>query len=447
MSQQPEKPGGVQWYTVSLSSVRRVVTLLAVVSGLIGGFLLLQRWEHRELRERAEAAIAEATDLTRRVERRGDYEQIRIEHFSAWEELEVARSEVADERYREALERAQRSLEELREVLQIDQGPQEGKGRFVSVQGGVEYRRGERGAWKRARTATTALNPGDWVKTSSDGTAEIRLPDGSKYVLRRNTMVRLGSSRNLLTGTEVPVTDIAFGWVDINTSRRSSKVKTPKAEAEVRKNSKGQVEFHPEQGSGRLAVFEGSGEIVSQGGQTRQVGALQQVEQIGDLLSAPKPLPSQPQLAPAGRRPAGRPRHRAQPRLAWTAVDRLRPLRPQRLPQPDVRPNIISEDNRRKTSAKLGLRGEGIFYWQVAAIDRDGVPGSLERAPVLPGRGARARRRHRRHDPAGARDRRSPGLRQPGDRQRPDRGGGDGDDQRRAGFGPGRRLVLARRSR
>lgn len=373
MSQQPEKPGGVQWYTVSLSSVRRVVTLLAVVSGLIGGFLLLQRWEHRELRERAEAAIAEATDLTRRVERRGDYEQIRIEHFSAWEELEVARSEVADERYREALERAQRSLEELREVLQIDQGPQEGKGRFVSVQGGVEYRRGERGAWKRARRQDS-LNPGDWVKTSSDGTAEIRLPDGSKYVLRRNTMVRLGSSRNLLTGTEVPVTDIAFGWVDINTSRRSSKVKTPKAEAEVRKNSKGQVEFHPEQGSGRLAVFEGSGEIVSQGGQTRQVGALQQVEQIGDLLSAPKPLPSQPKpLRPADDQQVDLAERSLE--LVWAAVPGSFRYALQISRSPLFEPNIISEDNRRKTSAKLGLKGEGIYYWQVAAIDRDGSRG------------------------------------------------------------------------
>ncbi len=373
MSQNPEVPGGVQWYTVSLSSVRRVVSFFAVALGLIVGFLLLQRWEARGLKERAETVIAEATDLTRRVERRDDYEQIRIEHFAAWEDLEVARSELADERYRSALERAQRSLDELRDVLQIDQGPQEGKSRFVSVQGGVEYRRGERGAWKRARSADS-LNPGDWVKTASDGTAEIRLPDGSKYVLRRNTMVRLGTSRNLLTGSEVPVTDIAFGWVDINTSRRSSKVKTPKSQAEVRKNSKGQVEFHPEQGSGRLAVFEGSGEIVSEGGQTREVGALQQVEQIGDLLSAPKPLPGKPQpLRPANDQQIDLADRTLE--LAWGAVPGTHRYALQISRSPLFEPKIISDDNRRKTSAKLGLKGEGIYYWQVAAIDRQGARG------------------------------------------------------------------------
>ena len=41
-------------------AVRRVVTFFAVVLGLIGGFLLLQRWEARGLKERAETAIAEA---------------------------------------------------------------------------------------------------------------------------------------------------------------------------------------------------------------------------------------------------------------------------------------------------------------------------------------------------------------------------------------------------
>ena len=373
MSQPPEKTTGVQWYTVSVSSFRRLATFVAVVSGLIVGFLILQRWEHRRLKERAETAITEAADLTRRVERRDDYEQIRIEHFSAWESLEAARTELDAERYRSALERARRTVDELQEVLQISQGPQEGKSRFVSVQGGVEYRRGERGAWKRARSRDF-LNPGDWVRTSSDGTAEIRLPDGSKYVLRRNTMVRLDSSRNLLTGNEVPVTNIAFGWIDINTSRRASKVKTPHSEAEVRKDSKAEVEFNPEQGSGRLAMFEGSGEIVAPSGQTREVKALQQVEQVGDLLSAPKPLPGQPRpLRPANDQEVDLASRSLE--IAWDAVGDAYRYALQISRSPLFEPKIISDDNRRKTTARLGLKGEGIFYWQVAAIDRQGSRG------------------------------------------------------------------------
>jgi hypothetical protein len=373
LSQPHEKTTGVQWYTVSVSSFRRVITLLMIVSGLIGGFLLLQRWQHRTLRERAEATIAEARDLTRRAERRSDYEQIRIEHFAAWENLEVAREELAAEHYRTALERAQRGLEELQEVLQIAHGPQEGKSRFVSVQGGVEYRRGERGAWRRARSRDS-LNPGDWVKTSSDGTAEIRLPDGSKYVLRRNTMVRLDLSRNLLTGSEEQVTDIAFGWIDINTSRRSNKVKTPHAEANVRRDSKAEVEFNPDQGSGRLAMFEGSGEIVAPSGQTRQLRALQQVEQVGDLLSQPKPLPGQPRpMRPANDQEVDLSQGALV--LAWSAVSGAYRYALQISRSPLFEPKIISDDNRRKTSAKLGLQGEGIFYWQVAAFDREGARG------------------------------------------------------------------------
>lgn len=381
MAQQASRPLAVQWYSISLSSVRRVAVLLVIVSGLIGGSLLYQRWEHLSLRDRTESTIQKATDLTRRVERRDAFEQIRIEHSAAWEDLEVARSEFAAERYRPALERAERSLTKLQSVLHIGQGPQAGRSRFVSIQGGVEYRRGERGAWKRARSHDV-LNPGDWVKTSPDGTAEIRLPDRSKYVLRRNSMIRLGVSRNLLTSTEEPDTRVEFGWVDVNTSRRPSKVTTPKSQARVRMDSEAQISFDPDQGASRIATYRGSAEVVASNGQTRELGALQQVEQVGDLLSAPKAIPDRPKLLqPTDDQQidlASR-----QLSLTWSPDQGAYRYNLQVSRSPLFAPNIVADDNRRKTSAKLGLRGEGIFYWQVAAIDREGAKGPWSEPQAL----------------------------------------------------------------
>ena len=37
---------------------------------------------------------------------------------------------------------------------------------------------------------------------------------------------------------------------------------------------------------------------------------------------------------------------------------------------------LIADDERTKPSARLGLRGEGVFYWQVAAIDSEGARGA-----------------------------------------------------------------------
>ena len=180
------------WYSISVSSLRRGLTLLGLVLTLIGSALVYQQWEQHTRRDRAVRAIEEARLLTDELEERDDFDQIRIEHHIAWEDLEDAEAEFEAERYGPALTRARAAVRELDSIFDLGQTSSERKSRFLSVQGGVEYRRGERGTWTRART-NDSLNPGDWVKTSNDGTAEIRFPDGSTYVLRHDTLVHLGS--------------------------------------------------------------------------------------------------------------------------------------------------------------------------------------------------------------------------------------------------------------
>ncbi|MCP4740237.1 MAG: hypothetical protein GY873_39225, partial [Bosea sp.] len=183
----------------------------------------------RTRRDRAERAISEASELAADLESRDDYDQKRIEHHIAWEDLADARTAFEAERYLTALDRARSAQRELDSIFELGQNNLERKSRFLSVQGGVEYRRGERGAWVKART-NDSLNAGDWVKTSDNGTAEIRFPDGSTYVLRHDTLVHLGADIGSTAGNE-PVANIQFGWVEFNTAQGGSKVKTPKSEA------------------------------------------------------------------------------------------------------------------------------------------------------------------------------------------------------------------------
>jgi hypothetical protein len=364
----------VQWYSISVTSVRRVAGLLGLAAALVGGSLLLQRWEHRSLRDRAEAVISEATDLARRLESRVDFEQVRIEHFGAWQDLEAAHADFAAENYGAALDRAERSLRSFRQIHNAEASDEGGELRFANVQGGVEYRRGEHGAWRRARN-NDVLSHGDWVRTSADGTAEIHFSDGAIYVVRTNTMVRLDERRNVLTGNDERVTDISFGWVDINNTRSASKVTTPKSEAKVRQDSEAEIVFDPDQGAGRISTFKGSAEIASSNGQTRELGARQQVEQIGDLLTAPKQLPGQPQLLqPRDNQTVALESGEVQ--LAWSPVAGSVRYVLNVSRSPLFASNLIAEDDRRKTSARLGVRDEGLFYWQVAAVDREGDRGA-----------------------------------------------------------------------
>ena len=264
---------------------------------------------------------------------------------------------------------------ELDSIFELGQESSERKSRFLSVQGGVEYRRGERGAWNKART-NDSLNPGDWVKTSDSGTAEIRFPDGSTYVLRYNTLVHLGSDFDSTTGGD-PVANIEFGWVEFNTAQGgSSRVKTPKSEAILEGDTEVTISYDPNRAEGHYTTFSGGTRVTSASGQIQEMVALQKVDQQGDLLSPPRPVPPSPQLSGPTNGQEIDFDSQKELRLAWDRVSEA-PRYALNVSRSQIfASNIIEDDNRRKTSARVGIRGEGIFYWRVAAYDREGALGA-----------------------------------------------------------------------
>ena len=364
------------WYSVSVESVRRTLTLLLVVIGAIGGALAYQQWETRTKAQRAETKLGEAASLARQIEDRSDYRQVRKEFFSAWENLDAGQQAFEEARFGPALNLAEDSYRELRKILDRKQGKLEEQGTFLRVQGNVEYRRGERGAWKRAGE-NDLLNPGDWVKTSAGASATVRFADGSEYTLRANTMVHLSSQTNRF-GRNEQVAEMAFGWVELSTETNTGRVKTPKSEAQIRSSSEAMVSFDRERNESRFAAYEGGMEVTSESGQTQSLGALQQVTQIGDLLSAPSSLPGKPRLAfPPNERPFEI--SSKEIRLSWRAVPGASRYALQVSRNRLFASLIIDDQERNKTSARLGLRGEGNFFWQVAAVAADGSRGPWSR--------------------------------------------------------------------
>lgn len=369
---QADKKNDRDWYSVSYESVRRTIVLLLVVVGSIGGAFAYQQWENRTKADRATARLAETTNLSRQIEDRADYEQLRREFFKAWEDMDAGKQALEETRYDEALDLGNAAYSVMRSILDREEGEAERQGRFLSVQGNVEYRRGERGAWKRA-AENDLVNPGDWVKTSAGGSASVRFADGSEYTLRANTMVHLASQTNRL-GRNEQVAEMAFGWVELSTEGNSGRVKTPKSEAEVRSSSEAMVSYDLEKKQSIFAAYRGGVEVVSENGQTQSLSALQQVTQIGDLLSAPTALPGKPRLSfPPDERAfdldAG------EIRLSWRNVPGATAYALQ-VSRNRLFANVIIDDpERQKSSAQLGLRGEGVFYWQVASIGSDGARG------------------------------------------------------------------------
>ena len=367
-------PQDRDWYSVSVTSVRRTVLIFVLVLSLLGGSLIYQRWEKQQLGARAQLTIADATQLARQLETREDYQQLRNENFAAWEDLENARSEFAAGRFSPALDRADSSLARLQRILNIESGDSEEDGsNFVSVQGGVEYRRGS-GAWRRARPGAT-LRPGDWVKTSGDGTAELRNPDGSTVVLRPNTMIHFERQGSSLPGGGSQVTDLVFGQVDLD-SISGGKVTTPKSEANVRASTEASVSFDRDNGTSRFAAYDGGGlEVTSDNGQTQEVGALQQVSQVGDMLMDPVALPDRPSLVQPGDQAQIDFRSSSRLTLRWRPANRAAHYALAISRNPLFADSVVRSDNIRRTTATLEIRGEGVFYWQVAGISGDGSRG------------------------------------------------------------------------
>lgn len=361
------------WYSVSVDSMKRAVLLLLAVIALIASAFVYQQWRQLAQKGQAERLITDASDLARQVEERNDAAQLRREFFEAWDNLEAARLRFAEERFGDALSLGTRSLLEFQQILQADTAEVKGRGRFLDVQGQVEYRRGDRGAWRRARDQDV-VNPGDTVRTSAGSSAKILFPeDGSEFVLSPSTyLVHTVEVDRFGRSEQVP--KMEFGTVDFSSGQGSIRVKTPKAEANVRKSSEGMVAFDRERSATKFASYQGSIDVIAANGQTQTLATLQQVEQVGDLLQEPTILPDRPQLAfPADEREIDLQSNEL--RLSWRPINGAVGYTLNVSENKLFVSNLIERSNLTNATARIGLKGEGLFYWQVAAVDRAGVRG------------------------------------------------------------------------
>ncbi len=362
------------WYTVSVDTLRGAVILAIVASFGFAGWGLYQRWEARSEEREAGILLDEIEGLLSRAEagRPAD---------TFGEEVEAARTARAEAAaaygasdFAGAVVAARRSRSMLLAVLDATTARSAtGEAQFIAVQGSVEYRHGERGEWEEARTRVV-LQSGDYVKTSGNGSAEIVFLDGTLYTVRPNTLflVTRGSSGG---GPAEQTIAMEYGWVNLNTAQRGSRVKTPRAEAQVARESEVVVSYDRESSTGRFVAYRGELEVTSDAGLERRVGELEQVVQSGDLLSESRRLPASPnQIKPAENFEISLDAAKRL-ELEWEPVAGASRYALQISRNRLFVDNLIETSSRTRTSANLGLKGEGSFEWRVAALSREGLQG------------------------------------------------------------------------
>lgn len=373
----PQRSRGFRgWYKISVDTLRGWF-LLAVIGGLAwGGYRAYGLVEERYLEGRVSQTLREARGLDQAVRAEGGDETYRREYETATSHLGEARRHLDAERLQPALRSAESGRIILASILrQLHRLESSGEAHFISVQGRVEYRRGERGEWREARPRDV-LYAGDYVKTGSGTSAEVMAIDGTVYTVRADTVILVG--RSSLFGdegtTERSIT-LDHGWVDLSTSLARSTVTTPGAQARIEPESTAVVAWDERRRVGQFAAYRGKMNVDSDSGQSRQVDRLEHVVQRGQSLSEPSRLPSAPlPIDPADdlEIPLGSADRLV---LTWQPVAGAERYALQVARNRLFVHKIIDVDDRSTTQATLGLRGDGTFVWRVAAFTADGVQG------------------------------------------------------------------------
>ncbi len=361
------------WYKVSVDSLRLWAAFIALTFVGVGGYWGYGLLQRHFLERQVDVAMEEATLLIDRLAGEKGLAPYRGEYQTAKGSLEKAEEAASAGDFEEALTSAERSrtlLQSIQDALR--QRSPAGEAQFISVQGGVEYRRGERGEWRQAG-GRVVLYPGDYVKTASGGSAEVMTVDGSLFTVRPDTVILVARSGPEAEAAGERTIALESGWVDLSTSRAASRITTPGAEARVSQRSQAVVTYDEKKRQGRFAAIEGAMEVTTPDGQRRRIAELEQVVQTAEKLSPTRPLPQAPLiLAPEDNFEVSR-ADSDRLVLSWEAVSGAVGYSLQVSRNRLFVDNIIEVEGRRKTSATVGLRGDGAFLWRVAATDASGA--------------------------------------------------------------------------
>jgi len=367
---------GKDWYSISVETLRGGALLLLLLVLGVAGFFFWLRWSATATREEALRAIAQAEALQERLsgEKRAA-ESFAPQMADAAAKTDDGRARLKAGDVRGALASANEAVQELQEVLDtLALRGGAGQAQFSQIQGEVEFRRGDGGDWQEARSRVQ-LQSGDYVRTGDNGSAEIMFQDGTLYTVRPNTqfIVAPGSGGG---GAPEQSIQMEYGWVNLSTTKESSSnVKTPGAVARVKESSEAFVAVEKGNNQGRFGTIRGKMELASNGGLTREVGELQQVTQTGDLLSEPKTMPARPEpIEPEDDLLVDLDQTKRLV-LSWSPVPGASHYALQVSRNSLFVDNVIDAENRAKTRATLGVRGEGAFHWRVAAFAAGGVQG------------------------------------------------------------------------
>lgn len=365
-------PFQVEWYGVSVDSARLLGGIALTMVVVVVGYFGYKSWNATQLEREAYEWVSRPEALLKQLRGERNEPAVSIELNAASELLQQAREALGERDFRSAIGLGRSCHDQLEAIR--DRGRLGGSiAWFLSVQGDIQYRRGETGDFLRAE-ARTELHEGDYVSSGSRSSAEIHFrEEETVFTLRPNSLIKL-TRDHAADGRTLGFME--YGWVAVDTSRTPTEVETPHSRLRAGGNSL--VSIAVQEGSERstVRVSQGTAEVENlRTGEKRELGERQQVSQNGDRLGATLPLPPAPQLVGPADDHAVNIDSTDRVKLTWSPVNGAIRYALQVSRSRLFGENVVDTTDRIGTSATLGLQEEGRYMWRVAAYDRNGSMG------------------------------------------------------------------------
>lgn len=363
----------LDWYYISKDTLGRWLIVLVVLAAvaLVGVWAFTHRGGN--VSRRASREIAAAEELLGKASALPEAPRLRDELAASAGKVAEARTDLKAGNPQEAVNAALEAQSIAKKLLA---GLSTGRGdaTVLDLGGKVEVQRANRATWEAARTGL-ALYEGDFLKTASNGVADVMSTDGTMYRIRPETLfeVHRSSDGSSKQGTAPKSSEIKFivGTVDVNTGEGSrSIVRTDAVIADIAQRSSVGVEVDKARNTG-VSTYRGSAELSTSSGAKVRLGERERaVAAAGGGIAAKSRLPETPSpIAPDDGMTLDR-RRKAPVVLRWSSVREAGRYRLQiaqsRLFVPD---SIVADiSDRSKPEASVTVNDEGSFYWRVASL-------------------------------------------------------------------------------
>ena len=221
----------IDWYLISIDRLKQIALVVFLLLLGLGIWWYIQR-ERGNPRTNAESAITDARQALNTLAASKELAQHRGDFDRAQKKLDQASADFAASKYSEAQTEAVESQTISRTAISGGSGEENGA-HFLTIEGSVEYSRGDTNDYKKADVRAGLLN-GDWVKTGDSSSAELIFQqNGSIFTIGPNALLEIYSATNPGSSKQTNAVQMQVGSVEVATTNEGSSVRTPGSQVVV----------------------------------------------------------------------------------------------------------------------------------------------------------------------------------------------------------------------